>query len=343
MKRQFHQELKQDNALGILNQLAAYFNTEPKEDCNRYEFDLPEHFGNGCAVALDSTYGLEALIIQATPREEWTLRFAGRKIDPISFYSMAFGDMTASSEQFSFRVKPLQSAIHGGFGPTDYQWAFKAGEELLLMVVFIHKDVFFEQMDCGQLSIPDDLLSVVKNMNKVDTNFLFDDIYHLPIINNVKDIMEQSSVGLLNSTFSAGKIYENIYLALNAYKNYEEQENVRLVKREEQLRIIRNAESILVSRLQEPPTIPELARMVGINQQTLKQGFRQLYGETINQYLNEKRLEQAGILMRGGELSLKEVALAVGYSNASYFSRKFKEKYSVVPRKFNSGNKAPEE
>lgn len=106
------------------------------------------------------------------------------------------------------------------------------------------------------------------------------------------------------------------------------------MRRQERIQLIRDAENILVGRLVDPPTIPQLARMVGLNQQTLKQGFRQLFGRTINQHLNNNRLNQAGVLIKAGELSMGEIAREVGYNNPGYFSRKFREKYGVSPRSF---------
>lgn len=330
--------LQKAKALEILQQIGEQLSVPIHEDCHRFHVEVPETFGAGQIIAYDSAYGLDALIINVKACRHFTLQFSGQMSDPITFYTMCQGYLLVESSSFSFELNPLQSTIHGGFGDTDFVWSFAEDQNVLCMFAYVYKDVFFGKMGCEQLGIPEDLLTVVKDVDGLDTDFLFQEIYHLPLIDTVKDIVEQETTGILNSTFASGKIYENIYLQFLNYKEYEQKEGLRLIKREEQLRAIRNAEQILTSRLQEPPTIVDLSRMVGINQQTLKKGFRQLYGATINQYLNEKRLEQAGILIQAGEMSLREVALAVGYNNPSYFARKFKEKYQVVPRKFNISN-----
>lgn len=343
MAQSFQHSLEKRNAKGILTQFADFFDAEISKDCNRHHIDLPDDYGNGQIVIYESQHGMDAIIIRARPAENWNIHFSGQMRDPIFFYTVAQGTVRATSPRFSFAINPLQSTIHGGFGPTDYQLTFPAGEDIFCLLITIDKQLFFKQMSCDSLHVPTELLEVIVNLNRVDTNFIFQDIYHLPLVNTLTDIMEQEHVGLLNSTFAASKLYENVYLQLRIYQKHEEEENIRIYRDEEKIKIIRNAESILVSRLQDPPTIPELARMVGTNMQTLKQGFRQIFGATINQHLNEKRLEQAGILMKAGELSLREIALSVGYANASYFSKRFKDKYGVNPRNFKQigGNSAP--
>ena len=161
--------------------------------------------------------------------------------------------------------------------------------------------------------------------------FLYQDIFHLPIIQALQDIFQQEDIGLLNSTFATAKLYEILFLQLQQFHQNSESLSNSMIKSEDGFSRIRDAENILITRLQDPPTIPELAKMAGVNQQTLKKGFKQLYGDTINSYLNTKRLEQAEVLIKNGGLVLQDIASEVGYNHPSYFSRRFKQKYGVTP------------
>ena len=53
--------------------------------------------------------------------------------------------------------------------------------------------------------------------------------------------------------------------------------------------------------------------------------------------LNSLRLEHACLLLRQTHMAMAEIALASGYSSATYFNRAFKNKYSQTPTKFRSG------
>ncbi|SHE13431.1 Adenosine deaminase [Chlamydia abortus] len=54
----------------------------------------------------------------------------------------------------------------------------------------------------------------------------------------------------------------------------------------------------MLERMANPPSLLELSRMIGINDNKLKIGFKELYGTTVFGYLREKRLEKALNLIR---------------------------------------------
>ena len=90
----------------------------------------------------------------------------------------------------------------------------------------------------------------------------------------------------------------------------------------------------LLEHLSERITIEELSKRFHINPTTLKKSFREYYGSSIAAHVNEHRMEHAAELLRGGELSVAEVAAAVGFLSRSRFGEAFKEKYGVSPAEF---------
>jgi AraC-like DNA-binding protein len=69
--------------------------------------------------------------------------------------------------------------------------------------------------------------------------------------------------------------------------------------------------------VENPPSLLELAQLVGVSDRTLRRSFQELFGTTVFGYLTEKRMEQAEILLREGNSSVAEVANIVGYSHLS--------------------------
>ena len=80
--------------------------------------------------------------------------------------------------------------------------------------------------------------------------------------------------------------------------------------------------------------IPELAKNLSMSESKLTRLFRSAYGTSIHRYIQDQRLEKAAALIAGKSMNVSEAALHCGYSNMSWFSKAFKEKFGVSPKKF---------
>ena len=86
---------------------------------------------------------------------------------------------------------------------------------------------------------------------------------------------------------------------------------------------------ILLSRLANPPSLLELAQLVGVSDRTLQRGFQRLFGTTVFGYLTDRRMEQAKRWLREGNCTVLQVAIMTGYSNPTHFSVAFKRKFGI--------------
>lgn len=68
--------------------------------------------------------------------------------------------------------------------------------------------------------------------------------------------------------------------------------------------------------------------------------FSIVVGESINQYVNRKRIERiASILLTNSDQTIKELAYFYGFNSESSFSRAFKKFYGITPTQFKSEGK----
>ena len=51
-------------------------------------------------------------------------------------------------------------------------------------------------------------------------------------------------------------------------------------------------------------------------------------------FIKKAKLKFAAQLLLNGELSIKEIAWKVGYSDTKYFSRQFQQEFNCLPSKF---------
>lgn len=93
-----------------------------------------------------------------------------------------------------------------------------------------------------------------------------------------------------------------------------------------------SARTIMTSDLDRPQTLAQLARRVGINRTKLALGFKQVFGVSVHAYWRDVRLSRARELLREPGARVTEVALSMGYSEPSSFTRAFTHKFGVLPR-----------
>ncbi|MEM1242821.1 MAG: AraC family transcriptional regulator [Cyanobacteria bacterium P01_H01_bin.26] len=97
---------------------------------------------------------------------------------------------------------------------------------------------------------------------------------------------------------------------------------------------VQYAREILVQRLCDPLSLADLARQAGLNECTLKRGFRQLFGTTVFGYLRDCRMQKAQALLQSPYMTIAQVARQVGYRNPEAFSTAFRRQFAINPKAY---------
>ena len=77
-----------------------------------------------------------------------------------------------------------------------------------------------------------------------------------------------------------------------------------------------------------------LSEKFSCSQSMLVKNFKKGYGTTIMNALMDIRLQKAKELLKGGRLSVKEIAFLCGFTEQNYFSKTFSKKYGCSPSEF---------
>lgn len=91
------------------------------------------------------------------------------------------------------------------------------------------------------------------------------------------------------------------------------------------------AKEIIAKNMANPPSLSELAQIIGLNNTKLKKNFKELFGVPVFKFLQEERLNKAYELLSSTPDSVQEVAWFVGYDSLSSFSNAFYAKFGVRP------------
>lgn len=138
----------------------------------------------------------------------------------------------------------------------------------------------------------------------------------------------------LEKLYTKGKVYELLSLYFN--KSDDDSQNCPFLEDEMNVEKIQNAKKVLIENMVEPLSLNELADAISLPLQHLKDGFKQIYGETVFTYLFNYKMEYARKLLASKKYNISEISFKIGYSTPSHFIAAFKKKYGSTPKKYMS-------
>ena len=86
--------------------------------------------------------------------------------------------------------------------------------------------------------------------------------------------------------------------------------------------------------LEEKLSLDFLAEHFGKNPSELSNSFSKETGQTLTKYIHQVRIKEALRLFNTTDMSVSEIALAVGYRDFSYFSKVFTKNVGLSPREY---------
>jgi AraC family transcriptional activator of pyochelin receptor len=137
----------------------------------------------------------------------------------------------------------------------------------------------------------------------------------------------------MKALYLKGKVYELLSLYFNKNEDTDIEQCPFLID-EDNVRKIRLAKEIILKNMSEPPSLQELSEKIGLSLNKLKEGFKQLYGDTVFGYLLDHKMEEARRMLASTNYNVNEVGLRIGYSTSSHFIAAFKKKYGTTPKKY---------
>lgn len=281
--------------------------------------------------------GLNVLIDDYTLQDDLVVDYGEDELcDPRQHLEMSF---MLSGHNCHEKVQPCHSFILAEWndsGGGQFNW--QADERVLKFDIHI-KPALFETLVDGEFdALPPLLRQLIQNPQPIQDWFRHVQPTTAAMQSAIHQILHCPYQGLTRWLYLEGKVIELIALRLDQIREAPEERALLCMTGDRGDRLYQ-ARDILLNRLDNPPSVLELAREVGLNHNKLKQGFRQVFGTTVFGYSQLCRLEKARQLLYEGHLTVAAVACEVGYANAAKFASAFKRKFGITPSACRSGEK----
>ena len=232
-----------------------------------------------------------------------------------------------SSPNKNFINRPYHALIFKVDGESEYSFATKKITLSKGNVLFIPKGESYSvtQRSCGEshYALINFLASFPDTGPRIYTGYSFDDFKYA-----VDRMIRTSLLDELSGRFETVSLFYRILSLL--YQN-DRKKYCDSTARE----TIKPAADYLESRIFDPDLkVGKLHTMCRISDTYFRKIFISVYGVSPKKYVLNKRLIQAKRILDSGEYThVYEVANAVGFHDALYFSKSFKEQYGYFPSK----------
>jgi AraC-like DNA-binding protein len=288
-----------------------------------YSYAMPHFFGSGYIKEMQLHPELELNIVDCQYRHDFIVKY------PTASHPLQFGVFLPDEHTF----------ISGGGIQREHQVRYFQSLPCMGIDIYMSPNLlatFFPGKNGG---IPPELKILAKGND-------WQTLVHPQMTSSVKFLTKQilncPYQGIIKRIYLQAKVLELIALQISpllAGDDFSQPLKSDTIAR------IHHAKQIILCRLENPPSLIQLAELVGVSDRTLRRGFKELFGTTVYTYLTQKRMEKAEQFLRECNLrecnmTVAEVANLVGYSHLGHFAAAFKKMYGITPKECLLGKKS---
>jgi AraC family transcriptional regulator, transcriptional activator of the genes for pyochelin and ferripyochelin receptors len=247
------------------------------------------------------------------------------------------------------KVVNLEFNLRGNYYIYHYgtKYEAKARQHNIIYTPGVHNT--FENKDLNGETfviqfIPEVFLNITKDGNDVLKRFAEKMMEGKPVVisqssplltldlqKSINEILNCQFIGGLKKLFLLSKSIEILVMQAEAFDKAEK-DNRSVIKRSSDNDRIIYAKEFLEKKVNNPPSLSELSKEVGLNEYKLKRGFKEVFKTTAFGYLAEYRLELAKQQLLESDRTISEISYQLGYSSPQHFSNAFKKKFGMAPK-----------
>lgn len=326
------QDLKAEDFVKDFSEtLGIDYDESPNEFCTR----LPDTLGTGYIRSFQFDHGMGVVEMDFLLKKEVLLKVKKGRLQPLKFL---FNRESSIFHQFQdqqefYEIRHLENVIVSGTLKNGINLKLPANKPICVFSLEINRKLFEQKIEQFHPEMNDILVELFRDVNGIQ-QFYYKSYFSLEISKFIEEFIECDHSGFMKQVYQEGKAYEILTHQLKQYIDDLNEPDKRIILRKATIDSIEKAVSIIKEEIERTESIVDIAKRVGLNQNTLQNGFQQLYKTSVNQFIRNHRIEKAKELLETSDLNITEITYKVGINSRSYFSKLFKKQYGVNPKKY---------
>lgn len=258
-------------------------------------------------------------------KEELVIRRMGNPGDE-NIIVMSFHNLYRNKEN-PRNDRLLLPSVQVSSSGIEYEDFFPSKSQVNTFLIMIHIDLLKEL-----LNPKENKNNFLQGILSGSQPFLYEEIISPEMQDIADEILTKKIPADLQDFFYRIKAEQLIYLLFTELTKREHLTGYPL--NIDDVKIIYSIRDKIIADLSINPNLAELARLNGMSESKIKRLFKQIFGNSIYNYYQLLRMDQAAYLIKERNLTVSEAGYQIGFSNLSHFARIFERYKGVKPKKY---------
>ncbi len=319
----------------VIKDLADAFQLPFQLNCREYFVQLTGEVGSGYIKAMMLESGLGIIEYQCNFKMDVELQFVKDLTHPLKFLYCTKGHCSHrfSNEDKLHNLHEYQQAIVASQDYNGHVLRFNKNEDIKLYSLEMDRERFMLYDECSVELFKSDLNDIFGDV-LAKKSFYHEGYYSLALAEVFEQIKNFDDNYFLRTIFMISCGYQLLGNQIVQYQDDLNNDDNRHVLRQYEVSKVKDAVQFIQHNIERTSSISDICREVGLSETKLQEGFKVLYNATINNYINNVRLNLASQLLRSSDFNISEIVYKVGLTSRSYFSKIFKEEYQLTPTQY---------
>ncbi|UTN04864.1 AraC family transcriptional regulator [Flavobacterium bizetiae] len=290
---------------------------------------VPEHIHTGVRYFLDCGDGIIAWYVDVNYKQDLHLIQINKVNDFIGlYYNLTKGHAVVNIGEVSEEVGKLDYNLLVIDSTLQPEYYVKEGSSTYALCIFIKKTHIERYLKKNNVL----LKRIQKLMDPKENTFIkfdrmTDESFHI-----LTDLRKHEVGGLSFNLNLSGAV--NLLISEFLRKMTNEKVTIQTVNKANLDGIIKS-QSWMIDNIEKSfPSIKKIAAQANMSESKFKILFYKVTGETPNVFFMRNKLIRSKELLEERRLTISEISDKLNFSNHSYFTIKFKEKFGMSPKRF---------
>lgn len=288
---------------------------------------LPKALGDGFVQEVFLSNGLFLCIHRYWLKDELILRRLAASSS--AMLTIKFDCRRIPVEEAGLPHQPLFTASNGcevelGTGNFFSEFVVPANQHVNFLVLGASRQTLLNTLDLQEEDCP------IESLLKESPSFVLHEVMTQEMERALKQMNNIDESTTLATLLYKNKAEELIYLLFSKLMTRAQTASITVDQADAEK--IYKLRAAILADLSLTPQLPELSGRIGISLTKMKQLFRQIFGDSIYNYYQQARMNEAARLLT--QLSVSETGYQLGFTNLSHFGRLFEKHFEIKPKKY---------